>query len=111
MLGNVKSEQLSAWQRSLPTKRDGNLRGINTPTFTTAEDRVHAGCKLSWNDDPVISPEATSALVEPASSKKPHLTFLEHSASIHHPLQEPSSKPPTRPRCVYLSPSTSTRNL
>lgn len=44
MRGNVKSEQLSAWQRSSPTKRDRNLASISTPTFNTAEDRVYAGC-------------------------------------------------------------------
>lgn len=67
--------------------------------------------KQRWNDDPVISPEATSALVEQASSKKPRPTFLEHSASIHHPLQDPSSKPPRAPPVCTSPPSTPTKDL
>lgn len=73
---------------------------------------VHCVCVLQgkegkqwWNDDPVISPEATSALVEQAAPKKPRPTFLEHSASIHHPLQRPSSTspPPTHTHtCTHL---------
>lgn len=42
MRGNVELEQLSAWQRSMPTKRDRNLPSINTQTFNTAEDRMRA---------------------------------------------------------------------
>lgn len=44
MQGNVELEQLLSWQHSSPTNWDKNLPSINTPTFNTAEDRVHAVC-------------------------------------------------------------------
>lgn len=51
--------------------------------------------KQEWNDDPLISRGATSALVEQTASKKaPRLTFLEHSYGIHQTLLTP---PYTRP--------------
>lgn len=62
--------------------------------------------KQGRNDDPVISPGATSALVEGAASEKPHPTFLENSTDIHHPDPRPlvENPPPRRaplPPCIH----------